>query len=122
MKTKDRLDLTIPKHILLLPGHCSLVFPDALSDWANAGVGVLRGDEEALTLNALCTSLKAVEVDCAIILVISRSEEASPLAPLRVEGLLRREIALLLTRAISDGIVTVPMLSQGLLECDISSI
>lgn len=65
------MDLTIPKHIPLLLGHCSLVFADRLSDGADAGVGVLREDEEALSLSALCTSLKAVEVDCAVTLAMS---------------------------------------------------
>ena len=36
---------------------------------------------------------------------------------MRIEGVLRPETALLLTLAASDGMVTVPMLAQGLLEC-----
>lgn len=69
LKLKRLLDLTIPKHIPLLLGHCSPTLPDTLPDWPNAGLVVFRGDEDALS--ALHTSLKAVEVDSTVTLVMS---------------------------------------------------
>ena len=65
------MELTIPKHMPVPLGHCSLVYPDTLSDGATAGFGLLHEDEETLLLSALCTWLKAVEGDRAVILVMS---------------------------------------------------
>lgn len=97
------------------------MLPETLPGRAIAGLVDSRGDGE--TLDVLFTSLKAVEVDSIVMLVMSQSESSLSLfASLNLAGMPRRDPALLLTGVHSDVKVGEPTLSRGLFGWDISSI